>query len=46
MKPKDKTDNREQCFSRKILVGNCKLLDSKAEKNSNYEITMPVIYIY
>jgi len=43
LKPKDKTDNREACFSRKILVGNCKLLDPKAEKNSIYEITMPVL---
>jgi len=45
LKPKDKTDTREDCFSRKILVGNCKMLDPKAEKNSNYEINMPVIII-
>ena len=43
LKPKDKSDNREMCFSRKILMGNCKMLDPKAEKNSNYETTMPVI---
>lgn len=41
-KPKDKNDNREECFSRKILVGNCKMLDAKMEKNSNFEISMPV----
>ena len=26
---------------RKLILGNCKLLDSKNEKNSAYEITMP-----
>lgn len=42
-KPKDKNDNREECFSRKMLVGNCKMLDAKLEKNSTFEITMPVL---
>ena len=26
---------------RKLILGNCKLLDPKNEKNSNFEITMP-----
>lgn len=42
VKSKDKNDINEMCFSRKILIGNCKLIDPKQEKNSNYEILMPV----
>jgi hypothetical protein len=41
-KPKDKNDNHEHCFSRKLVLGNCKLMDPKSEKNATYEIMMPV----
>jgi hypothetical protein len=30
-----------QCHTRKIVVGNCKLMDPKNEKNGNFEILMP-----
>lgn len=33
-------------FSRKILLGNCRLLDPKNEKNANFEIIMPVIIFF
>ena len=42
-KPKDKSDKDELCTLRKIVVGNCKMIDPKNEKNGNYEITMSVL---
>lgn len=43
-KTKEKIENNENCFLRKLLLGNCKMLDPKMEKNGNYEITMPVFF--
>ena len=30
----------EKCYKRKIIIGNCKLDDSKLEKNGNYEVIL------
>ena len=32
----------EKCFQRKLVVGSCRLLDSKLEKPTSFEIIMPV----
>lgn len=32
----------EECFKRKLVIGSCKLLDSKLEKPTNFEFVMPV----
>lgn len=34
-------EDREKQTVRKLLLGNCKLEDSKMEKNANYELTPP-----
>jgi hypothetical protein len=39
-KPKEKSDKDELYLKKKIVVRNCKMIDPKNEKNSNYEITM------
>jgi len=41
-KQKEGEQAGESCFIRKIVVGSCRLLDSKLEKPSNFEIVMPV----
>ena len=41
-KQANKEDKNDLCFSRKIIIGNCKLLDPKMEKNCNFEISIPV----
>lgn len=35
---------KEEDNSRKIVIGSCKLLDSKLEKPVNYEVILSVIY--
>ena len=36
----------EDCFRQKLIIGNCKLIDSKLEKNINYEVIIPKEDIY
>ena len=37
--PKNENEEiNEKCYKRKIIIGNCKLDDSKLEKNGNYEV--------
>ena len=33
-------EDKERCFKRKIVIGNCKLNDPKSEKNGSYEIIL------
>eukprot|EP01017_Pseudomicrothorax_dubius_P009283 TRINITY_DN13124_c0_g1_i2.p1 TRINITY_DN13124_c0_g1~~TRINITY_DN13124_c0_g1_i2.p1 ORF type:complete len:352 (-),score=62.77 TRINITY_DN13124_c0_g1_i2:3-1058(-) len=40
-KPHNSEDRSEACFTRRIVIGNCKLNDVKAEKPTAFEITMP-----
>lgn len=42
VKPKEGDEKNEFCFARKIVVGNCRLMDPKNEKPTSFEITMPV----
>ena len=43
--PQDATPfEREKNKIRKILIGSCKLMDSKLEKNAAYEITPAVSF--
>ena len=43
--PQDATPfEREKNKIRKILIGSCKLMDSKMEKNAAYEITPAVSF--
>jgi hypothetical protein len=37
-------DKEKSNSSLKILIGNCKLNDSKLDKPGNFEVVMPVIY--
>lgn len=39
----DKTQ-LERTTKRRIIIGNCKMNDSKNEKNGSYEVILPVIY--
>ena len=33
----------EECFKRKLVIGSCKLLDSKLQKPTNFQFIIPVI---
>lgn len=36
----NKDENKERCYKRKMIIGNCKLNDPKSEKNGSYEINL------
>ena len=42
----DNPFEKEKNRVRKLLLGSCKLLDTKLEKNGAYEITAAVIFTY
>jgi hypothetical protein len=45
-KPRDGAEVNEDCLIRRIVIGSCRLLDTKSEKPTNFEIIMPVFNLH